>query len=230
MTEEKQNEEKENIEQIVSEIEKSIFALKFYPVAVDENAKNEAQKNLIRIYKKGNETVKQLVLFMLHEALSQYYDFKTVHVYDYFKARNPQGDPTQLRMEVYKAIFNYNTSIEGAIDIINTIAKLGENDDAAKLLSYHYTRIASIEVESHIELRNAIINSLGDCDSTYALTALMTYARHTDNEHLLQRIQVALNKWDKKIEKLKLPSEQKKKLKNALKEVIIKESEKSPYR
>lgn len=222
--------EKTEIEDAVTEIEKNIFSLKFYPVAVDENAKDEAVRNLVGIYKKGNETVKQLVLFMLHEATSQYYDFKIVHVYDYFKAKNPHEDPTQLRMNVYRAIFNYNTSLEGIIEIIELLGKLGENDDAAKLLTYHYARIASIEVESHIALRNAIIKALGECNSVYALSALITYAHHTDNERTLQRIQAALARWNKKIDRLKIPEAKRKKLKNELKEVIIKETEKSPYR
>jgi len=230
MVDDKENKEKTEIENAVSEIEKNIFSLKFYPVAVDENAKNEAVKNLINIYKQGNETVRQLVLFMLHEALSQYYDFKVVHVYDYFKAKNPHEDPTQLRMNVYRAMFNYNTSVEGLIEIVDLLGGLGENDDAAKLLTYHYARISSIEVESHVELRNAIIKALGECNSLYALSALITYARYTDNERTLQRIQAALAKWDKKIDKLKIPEAKKKKLRDELREVIIKETEKSPYR
>lgn len=227
---EKTEQEKTEIEKAVSEVEKNIFSLKFYPVAVDKNAKDEAKKNIISIFQKSNETVKQIILFMIHESISQYYDFKVTHVYDYFRAKNPQEDPTQTRMNVYRAMFNYNTSIEGIMEFIDLLGHLGTSDDAAKVLTYHYARVAAIETEAHIELRNAIINALGECDAPYALSALIKYARYTDNEHLFQRIQAALSKWENKIDKIKIPERIRKELKNKLNEVIIKEFGKSHYR
>ncbi|MEM4166475.1 MAG: hypothetical protein QW153_01250 [Candidatus Bilamarchaeaceae archaeon] len=230
MDENTQPSEKTEIEKIVSEIEKNIFSLKFYPVAIDENAKDEAKKNLIEIYKKSNDTVRQIILFMLHEAISQYYEFKVVHVYDYFRSKNPQEDPTQTRMNVYRAMFNYNTSIEGIIEIIELLGKLNPYDDAAKVLTYHYARVASIETEAHIELRNAIINALGESDAPHALFSLIKYALYTDNEHLFQRIHAAIKRWQEKIEHLKIPENKKRKLREKLNEVLIKEFGKSHYR
>ena len=53
----KRNAEKKKVEKVVKEIEKALFAVKFYPVAVDEDAKNDALKKLESIY---------LILFLLH--------------------------------------------------------------------------------------------------------------------------------------------------------------------
>lgn len=209
-----------SMDEIVKDIEKNIFSLKFYPVAVDEDSKNEAVTNILKLYKDGNETVRQLILFMLHESLSQYFEFKTVHVYDYFKAKNPHDEPARLRMEVYRAMFNYNTSAEGLMEIITLLGKMSENDDAAKLLTYHYSRVSAIETEAHLMLRNSIINALGESNSPYALSALLQYAKYTDNERTFQRIMAAIGKWSEKIHTIKISEGKRKKLKKELEEVI----------
>ncbi|MFH1221481.1 MAG: hypothetical protein V1492_00160 [Candidatus Micrarchaeota archaeon] len=231
-SEEKKPQEKPadtSVDAAVKEIEKNLFAIKFYPVAVDLDSKTEGMQNILKIYKEGNETVRQLLIFMLHEAVSQYYDFKTVHVYDYFKAKNPQEDPTKLRMDVYRSIFNYNTSLEGIIDMILLLGKMSDNDDAAKVLTYHYARTSSIETEAHVMLRNVILDSLGDSDSPYALTALLKYARYTDSERTLPRIQLAVDKWSRKLETLKMNEKRKQQLKHELDDVLIKEFGKTHY-
>jgi hypothetical protein len=143
-----------------------------------------------------------------------------VHVFDYFKGKMPQEDPTRLRMEVYKMMFNYNTSAEGIMEIIALVGKLGENDDSAKLLTYHYSRVSAIETETHIMLRNAILNALGESSSAYALSALLQYARHTDNEKTFQRIMGSIAAWSKKIDSVKMNENKRKRLKKEMEEVI----------
>jgi len=212
----------------VRQIEKNIFSLKFYPVAVDEDSKDEAVRNLLKIYEKENETLKQVILFMLHEAISQYFEFKIAHVFDYFKARNPQEDPSKLRIEVYRKMFNYNTSLEGVIEIIHVLGRIG-GDDAAKLLTYHYARACAAETELHVTLRNAIISALAESDSPYALSSLLTYANHTDNERTFQRLMTAIGKWNDKVDKIKMKDKTRKKLKKGIAEVIKKEFGTSHY-
>jgi len=210
------------------EIEKNIFSLKFYPVAVDEDSKNEAIANLLKIYGKENETVKQLILFMLHESISQYFEFKIAHVFDYFRAKNPQEDPAKLRIEVYRKMFNYNTSLEGIMEIISLLGRIGGND-AAKLLTYHYARACVAETELHVSLRNAIISALGESDSPYALSSLLTYANHTDNERTFQRLMAAISKWNDKLDKVMMKDSTRKKLQKEVAEVIKKEFGTSHY-
>ena len=216
------------VDNTIRQMEKNIFALKFYPVAVDEDSKEEAVKNLMKTYEKENETVKQLILFMLHEAVSQYFEFKVTHVFDFFKAKNPQEDPAKLRIEVYRKMFNYNTSLEGVIEIITLLGRIG-GDDAAKLLTYHYSRACAAETELHVTLRNAIISALAVSDSPYALSSLLTYANHTDNERTFQRLMVAIGKWNDKLDKIKMKDKTKKKLKKDVAEVIKKEFGTSHY-
>lgn len=216
------------MDDIVKQIEKNIFALKFYPVAVDEDSKNEAVRNLLKIYEKENETVKQLILFMLHEAISQYFEFKITHVFDYFRAKNPQEEPAKLRIEVYRKMFNYNTSVEGVVEIISILGKIG-GDDAAKLLTYHYARASAAETELHMMLRSAIIAALGESDSPYALSSLLKYATYTDNERTFQRLMVAIEKWNDKIDEVKIKDKTRKKLKKGIAEVIKKEFGTSHY-
>ncbi len=217
-----------SMDDMVRELEKNIFSLKFYPVAVDEDSKDEAVRNLLRTYEKENETIKQLILFMLHEAVSQYFEFKITHVFDYFKSKNPSEDPAKLRIEVYRKMFNYNTSLEGVIELINLLGRIG-GDDAAKLLTYHYARACAAETELHVTLRNAIISALGVSDSPYALSSLLIYANNTDNERTFQRLMAAIGKWNDKLDNVKMKDKTRKKLKKEISEVIKKEFGTSHY-
>ena len=132
-------------------------------------------------------------------------------------------------MDVYRKIFNYNTSVEGIIEMLSLLGKMSENDDAAKLLTYHYARASAAETELHMMLRSAIINALGESDSIYAISALLKYATHTDNERTFQRLMVAIEGWNEKIDGLKINDKRKKKLKKEIAEVIKKEFGTSHY-
>ena len=109
---------------VLKDIEKAMFAIRFYPVAVDEKAKNEAIEKLIAIYSKGNDTVRQLVLYMIHDAVAKSAEFRVMHTQEGMKVKNPNQDANQLRMGVYRAVFNYNTSIEGTCDLIRLLGRL----------------------------------------------------------------------------------------------------------
>ena len=233
-TETKTNEQKpqstvdQELTATVKEMEAALFAIKFYPVAVNEDAKNEAIEKLIKTYNKGNETIRQLLLYMVHENIATSSDLKIIHTYEYFKAKNPTLDPAQLRMNVYRAMFNYNTSLEGLTELIRLLGKL-KSDDAAKLLTYHFSHLCSVENEGNHMLRAAIIESLGKSESQYALKALLEYAKYNDSERTFSRIVSALVEWDEKIDTLKVTQEEKEKLRAKLQEMMTKDLGGSHY-
>jgi hypothetical protein len=217
------------MESVIKEIEDALFAIKFYPVAVDEDNKNDALKKLEKIYEKGSETVRQLLLYMVHDQMAKSSEMKVMHSYDFYKMKHPDKDPAQLRMSVYRSLFNYNTSLEGVTELIRLLGRLSGSDDAAKMLTYHYARYGSMETENNRLLRAAVIEALGESESHYALKALLDLAKYSDNESSVNRVVNALIDWEEKIDELKVTKRQKKKLHEKLKEFIERDSRASHY-
>ncbi|MFH1393478.1 MAG: hypothetical protein ABII71_02350 [Candidatus Micrarchaeota archaeon] len=208
---------------IVKEIETAMFSIKFYPVAVSEEKKRDAVEKIRSIYMKGDENIRQLLLYMIHEALATSSELKFMRNYEHFRARTPNREATQLRMNVYRAMFNYNTSLEGLVEFIKMLGAFNKGDDAAKVLTYHYAHLCTMENEANHVLRNAIIDALGDSESGYALDSLLSYAKYTDNERLLHRILASLAQWDEKIDNLDTTDAHKEKLRSSLTEVMTRE-------
>lgn len=223
-----QQKKDEKYTETVKELEQAFFALKFYPVAVKEESKNEAKEKIKNHYMKSDDTVRQLVLYMIHEHLSQAGEMKNMYNFDFFKNRMQNADAGQIRMNVYRAMFNYNFSIEGLIELLKLLGEFG-GDDAAKLITYHFSFYSCIEVESMHMLRNAAIDALGESNSEYALHCLLRYAQYSDNDRMLARFAGALANWDKKIDGLKIPEKQREKLKTKLHEVMTMEFGDSHY-
>ncbi|NYZ73635.1 hypothetical protein H0O00_00675 [Candidatus Micrarchaeota archaeon] len=223
-------EEQQKMMATLKDIENALFALKFYPVAVKEQAKDEAMAKLMDIYAKGNETVRQMLLYMIHEVLATSAELKIMHTLDYFKMKNPGVDPSQLRVNVYRAIFNYNTSLEGLTEIIRLLGRFKGSDDAIKVLTYHFAHLASTENEAHHILRGAILETLGESESKYAFYALLDYAHYTDNERTFNRVVSALTKWEDRLEKLDVPKQRKDELREKIKEIITSDFGGSHYR
>ena len=213
---------KKNDKDVLKDIEKAMYAIKFHPIVVDEESKEEAVKKIITIHNDGDETIRQMVLYMVHEALSKAAEFKITHTYDYFKHKAPTQDPAQLRMSVYRAMFNYNNSLEGIIDMTRLLGKL-DGDDAAKLLTYHYSRFLSHESELNTTMRSVIVETLGKSDSRYALKSLLEFAKYCENERTVNRLVGALIEWEEKLETMKISKKEKEKLRKKLQEVITKE-------
>ncbi len=206
---------------VLKEMENALFAVKFYPVAVNEESKNEALRKLEGIYAGGSETVRQMLIYMLHENLSQSMELKTMHTLEYFRARGQgAGDPAQHRMSVYRAIFNYNTSLEGLLEFIRLLGRLRGGDDGIKLLTYHYSHLCAAENEASHVLRNAILESLGNSESKYALLALLDYAEYTDSERSFGRIVSALSEWEDRLESLGMPEIEKEAVRERLKRIV----------
>lgn len=221
--EEKSKEGDQSVNSVVKEIEKNIFSIKFYPVAVDEEAKDEAVKFIKKTYAGGNETVRQLLLYMLHENISSFSEFRIVHNYDFMRTKKPEIEPARVRIDIYKKMFNYNTSMEGIIELVHILGSLEGGDDAAKVLTYHYARLCAWESESSVVLRNAIIEALGESKSTYALDALVEYAKNTDNERTFGRLTRALEKWEGRLAHIKIADSKKRKYRSTLKNLLSRE-------
>jgi hypothetical protein len=215
--------EKETMEAAMKEMEKALFSIRFYPVAVNADAKDEAIQKLIKTYNSGSETVRQLLLYMIHENMAESVNLRIMHTYEYFKLKNPTLDSAQLRMNVYRTMFNYNTSMEGIMELIELLGMLKGSDDAAKLLTYHFSFLSTHENESTHMLRAAILEALGNSDSRYALDALLEYAKYTDNDRTFQRIVSALVQWEDKLEEIVKDPEERETLRAKVRDVTTRE-------
>lgn len=218
----------EKMSALIKEVEQALFTIKFYPVAAKEDAKDQAFSRLKEIFTNEEETIRQLILYMVHENISQIAEMKNMHNFDFFKRKTPNLDSPQTRIQVYRAMFNFNHSIEGVVELIKFLGEL-DGDDAAKVLTYHFSFLASVEAESVHMLRNSVIDSLGNSNSAYAIKSLLIYARHTDNEKLLQRIAYSLVKWSGKIDSLKISKKEKDRIKESLNQVLTNEFGDSHY-
>ena len=223
-----ENNSEDEFKKLIKEIDQAVLAIRVYPVASNENSKNQAIDAIKALYNKGNETTKQLILVSLHENIASSADIKQNQNYDYFKAKNPGLDITQLRLNVYKAMFNYTSSLEGIVEFIKLLGELN-SDDAAKVLTHHFAHLATIENEYSHVLRSAILETLGKSNSKYALDALLTYAKYTDREGTYSRVVNALIEWDEKLDELKISDKDKAEVRDRLKDLMTKEHEGKHY-
>jgi len=211
-----QQKQQEELAAKIKEIEKAVIAVKLYPVAVNEKDKDEALGKLLGMYSSEGETVRQLIIYMVHDQLTKISDLKMMHSYDFVKMKNPGLGPAQIRMKVYKAMFNYNTSIEGLCEFIRFLGMCRGGDDAAKVLTHHYAHLSTQENEMNHVLRAAIIDALGMSDSMYALKALLEYAKYSDSERTMNRLTGAIKEWDAKLPELGLPAPEEDRLRGLL--------------
>lgn len=206
----------------VKEIENALFKIKFFPVAVEAKDKRAAVEDIKKLYRKGDENIRQLILYMIHETLAESSKLKIMKSYEFFNAKHPNTESPKLRMNVYRAIFNYHTSIEGLVEIVRLLGQMGPGDNPAKVLTHHYSFLASMENEAGHSLKNAIIEALGESDSPYAMISLVDYSKYTDNDKLFRRIIASLRRWDDKMDSLELKDEKKRELRMLLRDVIAK--------
>jgi hypothetical protein len=213
---------------LLKEIERSLLTLNFYPVAVKEEAKNDAMKKLKDVYSKNGDTVRQHMLFLIHENVAQVSELKQMTTYDAVRAKSTKASPGAARMAVYKSIFNYTTSNEGLSELVRLLGDF-KGDDSAKLLTHLFSHFCSTDSETHRMLRSAAIEALGESDSPYALKALLEYAKLTDNDKLFGRLVSALTVWGEKVDGLQLSDEDKQKLKEELQTLMAKEEKPTQY-
>ncbi len=222
--------EEEERRKKLKEVDEAAMKFNMYPVAANEQAKNDAISAIKRIYAGGDPKVKQVILYVLHETLSQFSEYRAPKNLEYFRKRFQQAEPAQHRMHVYRAMFNYSTSLEGLMEIVDLLAGLGD-DDSAKVLTHHFSFLcASDNSEGARMLRGAVVDALGKTKSVYALRALLSYVKNTENEHLGGRIISSIIEWKEKINGLKLEHREKEELLKRINEVVMVEHEEGHYR
>lgn len=185
--------------------ERGMIEFFLYPVAKNRGEKEAAKKVIVESYVRGDEVVKQFILFLAHEQLSRAAGIKTMHNFSHY--RRMMGKETkagEVRKAVYRTVFNYTTSLEGLAELLLFLGELGD-ESAAKLLTYHLSYYSSMEAPALQVLRNASIDALSKCSSPYALEALLTYAKYSEKG---DRALYALKKWDEKLGKLGLGKEE----------------------
>jgi hypothetical protein len=206
----------------LKKIDRAIISLKLYPVAVTDEEKRESMKKIISIYEKSNDSVRQHILMILYEHISEANELRNIRNIQYYKEKNPKATPGAIRMNVYKDMFNYNTSLDGLVELIHLLGHL-VGRGPAKLLTHLFTHFCSSEVEISRVLRNAVIEALGKSSSSYALKALLRYTEYSDNEKILARLGSALMEWGEKIDELTISEEDKDRLKHKLQESLMRE-------
>ncbi|MDD5022882.1 MAG: hypothetical protein PHU63_01815 [Candidatus ainarchaeum sp.] len=203
----------------MEEINKFFSTISFYPVAVNLEKKEEARQGILKKYSEGEEYIKQNILHLIYETVTQYSEYKYPMNYGFFKSKNPQEPPEKLRFAVYKTMFNYHSSMEGTLEMIDLLREFGDVS-SAKLLSHLFNYFSSNDSERFRLLRNAVIESLGAHDSVYALQVLLSYVKIIDSEKLFHRIFISLNAWNEKLDSLPLAPDEKRRLKSSLEDVL----------
>jgi len=204
---------------VLKEIERLLASIALYPVSSGVEAKDKAVSDLAALHNGGSEPVRQHIIMSIYEEIARFNELKALGTSEYFRAKAPKAGPGALRMNVYKDMFNYNTSIEGIQEIISLLGMLN-GEGPAKLLTRLLTYFCVNDSEGSRMLRNSVIEALGTSDSPYALESLLVYARLTDNEHLLARLSAALVEWDEKLDGLPLNAKEREKLKGELRGVL----------
>ena len=192
---------------LMAPAERAMIDFFLYPVAKNRLEKEAAKRVMVESYEKGDEVVKQFILFLSHEQLSRAAGIRIMHNFAHFKKMFPKETaPGEVRKAVYRTIFNYTTSIEGITELIGFLGQLGDIG-AAKLLSYHLSYYSGAEAPVLQVFRNATIDALGECKTPYALEALLSYAKYSEKN---ERALYALKAWEKKIDGMKMEKEEKK--------------------
>jgi len=192
---------------LMAPAERGMIEFFLYPVAKNRMDREAAKKVMVESYIRGDEVVKQFILFLAHEQLSRAAGMKAMHNFSHYRKMLPKDTNGEtIRKAVYRSIFNYTTSIEGLIGLIEFLGELGDTG-AAKLLSYHLSYYASMDSPALQILRNATLDALMHCDSPYALETLLGYAKYGERN---DRALYAIRGWEKKLPKSDLSAEEKK--------------------
>ena len=177
--------------------------LSFYPYALDEEGKEKIRKKIVRMYKKGDDTVKGMIVFYVNEKLSNIEKFRQTLNMDKAKGMKAK-DP---RTFVVKEMLNYFNSLDGQFFLLDLLKDF-DDELALRLLHHYLTRYLSLPGKSFQLLAQRAICNLGESNNPFALELLLSL-RGVEDEALY----VALDKWRRKIDRLRIDEGKKKKLK-----------------
>lgn len=207
---------------VLKDVETAMLAIRRYPVASTEKLKDESKEKIKKIYSQNGDSIRQNIILFIHEGISKVSSTRALINFENSKAIDPKAEPGQIRLSVYKSMFDYDTSLEGIIELTLLLGGL-EGNEPAKLLSHLFTHFCSSETETNHILRNATLEALGESKSPYALRALLQYASFSDNERVLARLTQALIEWDEKADDIQLPKKDKDDLRGVLRRTITRE-------
>ncbi len=212
---------------LMAPAERAIIEFFHYPVAKNRGEKQAAKRVIVESYLKGDEVVKQFILFLIHEQLSRAAGLRAMHNFAHFRKALPkETEAGDVRKAVYRTMFNYTTSLEGLTELIEFLGELGD-EGAAKLLSYHLSYYSSMDNPAHGILRSAVADALGECSCAYALDVLISQAKYGERP---ARAIYALSKWEKKLPKAKLPEKEKKEYSREIAKIMGKKERHEYYR
>lgn len=206
--------------------ERAMIEFFLYPIAKNRGEKEAAKKVMVESYVKGDEVVKQFILFLAHEQLSRAAGIRMMHNFAHYRKTLPkEAKAGDIRKAVYRTIFNYTTSLEGLTELIAFLGELGD-EGAAKLLSYHLSYYSGMEAPVLQVLRNATLDALSECNSPYALETILAYAKYAEKP---ERAMWALRKWERKLNTVGLTKEEREYYSNQIAELFVGEKEKHEY-
>jgi hypothetical protein len=212
---------------LMAPAERAMIEFFLYPVAKNRGEKQAAKRVVVESYLKGDEVVRQFILFLAHEQLSRAAGLRMMHNFAHFRKLMPKDvNAGEVRKAVYRSMFNYTTSLEGLAELAEFLGELGD-EGAAKLLSYHLSYHSSTDSPGLQIMRNAVIDALGECRCTYALDALISYAKYSERP---TRAAYALNKWEKKLGKAGLSAEEKKEYAKEIAKIMGRKEKHEYYR
>lgn len=203
---------------LMAPAERAMVDFFLYPVAKNRMEKEAAKKVMLECYRKGDDVVKQFILFLAHEQLSRVAGLRVMHNFAHFRRELPkEADVGEVRKAVYRSMFNYTTSTEGVSELISFLGEIGD-EGAAKLISYHLAYYGAYDGTAMQILRNASVDALKNCQSGYALEVLLNHAKYSDRS---ERALYALGEWKNKIDHAKMAPEEKKIYKKQIEELLV---------
>ncbi len=207
-----------DVEKVREKIKESIKLLCSYPTTSNYRVKENVKKELVEIYKKGNESVKGMILTYINEKLGNaqlFREFESVKNTSFkYKKNIRAGDVTS-------SILDYTNSLDGTIELINILSKL-DDGPALKVLTYHLTRYMNIQGTVFKILALHSIKALAKSNHPYALSFLLNIAEvgGDNKDDIYYALVYALTEWYLKIDKVKMGKWEKSQLKRRMNKVI----------
>ncbi|MFA5412545.1 MAG: hypothetical protein WC350_04340 [Candidatus Micrarchaeia archaeon] len=196
----------EKRKRLMKEAEGALGLINSYPILRKRVEVEAAKKLVIETYSKGDDVVRQFILFITHEHLAKAANMRAMENFDFFKkVLGEKVEVMDVRKHVYRSIFNYTNSLEGTVELLFLLGEIGDTG-AAKLISRHLAFYMSGEQQGLQMLRNAAVEALENCESFYALDVLIAYAKYADKN---ERFIFALRDWEDKLKGSNLSAQDK---------------------
>jgi hypothetical protein len=188
----------EKRKRLMKEAEVALGLINSYPILRKRAEVEAAKKLMLEVYSKGDEVIRQFILFIMHEHLAKAANMRVMENFDFFKkVLGEKVEVMEVRKHVYRSMFNYSNSLEGTVELLFLLGEMGDTG-AAKVISRHLSFYMSGEQQGLQMLRNAAVEALENCESLYALDVLLAYAKYADKN---ERFIFALRDWEGKVKK-----------------------------